>query len=235
MSIYENKKYLSENESWHVEDSPWKAAQVLKIFKKNKIISGKNTICEVGCGAGEIIVQLSSLLSEDILFTGYDISSQLGEFWKERENSRIHFKQQDFLQTKETYDVLLLIDIVEHIEDYIGFIRKIKERAVYKVFNFPLEIFALKALFGNKFLDSREKYGHIHYFNKDICLAILKELDFEIIDFFYAPRAIDLSSTTSSISPLSRMGKLPRVLLSKISVDFTAKLLGGYSFFILAK
>lgn len=235
MSIYEDEQYLSENKTWHIEDSPWKATQILNLINRQDIKPVFDTVCEVGCGAGEILVQLARQLPDDCAFVGYDISPQLQGMWKERESERIRFMRQDFLTSKETYDVLMFIDIIEHIEDYIGFLRKIKDRGHYKIFNFPLEIFAIKALMGHKYLDSRARYGHIHYFNKDICLAVLEELDFEIIDYFYAPGAIDLSSTSTSITTLSRMAKLPRILLSKLSTDLTAKLLGGFSLFILAK
>lgn len=235
VSIYEDEKYLAENKTWHVEDSPWKAAQVLKLIDRQDIRPCPGTFCEVGCGAGEILVQLSGQLPDNCTFVGYDISPQLQDMWNERENERIRFIRQDFLASNEKYDVLMFIDIIEHLEDYIGFLRKIKDRGHYKIFNFPLEIFAAKALMGHKYLDSRARYGHIHYFNKDICLAVLEDLDFEIIDHFYAPSAIDLSSTSTSISTLSRLAKFPRILLSKFSTDFTAKLLGGYSLFILAR
>lgn len=238
MSICETEKYLSENETWHVEDSPWKATQILRLINSielNNIELDAANFCEVGCGVGEILVQLSKQLSSDCTFVGYDISPKLRSVWRERENDRVKFMQQDFLQSEEFYDVLMSIGIIEHIEDYIGFLRKIKDRGHYKVFNFPLEIFALKALLGHKYLESREKYGHIHYFNKDICLSVLRDLDFDIVDYFYAPSAVDLSSISTSISTLSRMAKFPRILLSKFSTDLTAKLLGGYSLFILAK
>lgn len=233
MSIYESKEYLNRNETWHVEDSAWKVRQVLKLINVHKI--KVNTICEVGCGAGEILVQLSQKLPHNTCFIGYDISPQLENLWKERENDRIQYIKADFLESQEHYDILMFIDIIEHIEDYIGFLRKVKDRGHYKIFNFPLEIFAVKALLSHKYTDSRNKYGHIHYFNKDICLAVLNDLGFEILDYFYAPSAIDLSSISTSISFSSRVLKFPRILLSKISTDLTAKLLGGYSFFLLAK
>ncbi len=235
MSIYTNSEYLSKNKSWHVEDSPWKARQIYRLITNNNLQNDSLTMCEVGCGAGEILVHLSNQLEPDCRFIGYDISPQLQDFWKERESDRIKFMCRDFLETGDYYDVLMFIDIIEHIEDYIGFLRKIKDRGNYKIFNFPLEIFALKALLGHKYLESRSKYGHIHYFNKDICLALLKELDFEILDYFYAPSAIELSSTSTSISVLSKMAKFPRMILSKFSTDLTAKLLGGFSLFVLAK
>ena len=233
MSMYLDKQYLHQNETWHEEDSPWKAKQILKLIDDHKIKAG--TVCEVGCGAGEILVQLCKNMPDDTCFTGYDISPQLEDMWNKRSSDRIKFIQENFLDTDEYYDVLLFIDIIEHIEDYIGFLRSAKDKGHYKIFNFPLEIFALKALLGHKYLKSRAEVGHIHYFNRDICLAVLEDLDYEIIDSFYAPSAIDLSSVSTSISFASRMLKIPRILLSKISTDLTAKSLGGYSLFILTK
>lgn len=131
MSIYEDEKYLNENKTWHVEDSPWKATQILKLINEHSAELGINnieTICEVGCGAGEILVQLSNHLPNSFTFFGYDISPQLQSMWKERQSQRINFICKDFLTSTAHYDILMFIDIIEHIEDYIGFLRKTKKR-----------------------------------------------------------------------------------------------------------
>lgn len=233
MNIYATGEYKTQNDTWHVEDSAWKAEQIYKLLQKNNISA--KTYCEIGCGAGEILVQLSQKLPDSSSFFGYDIAPQLKDFWQARAKDNIEFYSRDFLETDSYYDVLMFIDIIEHIEDYLGFLKKIKNKGELKIFNFPLELFAVKALLGHKFLDSRQKYGHLHYFNKDICLAVLQELNFEIIDYFYAPSAIDLAETSKSISFGSKLLKLPRIMLSKLSVDLTAKSLGGYSLFILSR
>jgi hypothetical protein len=231
-NIYENQRYLLANESWHIEDSPWKAKKIHQLLQKNHI--HLQTCCEIGCGAGEILVQLAKLMPETT-FVGYDISPQLEELWQKRENEKISFVRENFLGSNNYYDVLMCIDVVEHIEDYIGFLRKIKNQGDYKVFNFPLEIFAVKALLGHKFIESRKKYGHLHYFNKEICLETLSDLGFQVIDHFYASGSIDLASVSTSLSQSSKLLNIPRSLLSKISVDLTAKLFGGFSLFILAQ
>ena len=233
MSIYENSEYLEHNQTWHVEDSPWKARQVFRVFSEHKLQA--KTVCEIGCGAGEILQQLAPLLPTVESFVGYDISPHLAAMWESRKSQRVKFLHEDFLQSKEHFDVLMFIDIIEHIEDYIGFLRKIKDRGTYKIFHFPLEVFAAKVMLKNRFTRSRAKYGHLHFFNKDICLDVLHDLGFEVVDSFYAPIAMDLASVSTSVSLSSRLLKLPRVLLSAISTDLAARTLGGYSLFILAK
>jgi hypothetical protein len=46
--IYTDGSYYEKNINWHVEDSPWKADQIMKIIKKNNI--SFSSICEAGCG-----------------------------------------------------------------------------------------------------------------------------------------------------------------------------------------
>ncbi len=231
MTIYNDGQYAALNENWHIEDSEWKARQALKMLRRNNISA--RTYCEVGCGAGEILVQLAAALPAEAQFSGYDIAP-LEYFWDQRSRENIKFVRSDFTKVDAFFDVLMVLDVVEHLENYFEFLRSIRSRAKYKLFNIPLEIFALKALFGHKFLDSRKQYGHIHYFNKDIAISLLQELGYDILDYFYAPRAV-VNRHSSHISAESRYLKPFRRLGSKISVDLTAKLLGGYSLYLLAK
>jgi len=233
--VYQGEEYLENNPNWHIEDSPWKAAQVKKLLDRNKI--NAKTFCEVGCGAGEILVQLAKNLPEDNQFVGYDISDKLYSFWEPRTvKDKIEFHNKDFFDDSDIYDCLMMIDVVEHIPNDMDFLQKLKARGEYKVFNIPLEISALRALFPNKFVESRKKYGHVNYYNPEVFLYILEhEVGFEVVDYFLAPGAIDLANTTTSISPVSKMLRIPRIILSKFSPKFTARLLGGYSLFVLAK
>lgn len=132
-------------------------------------------------------------------------------------------------------DVLLFMDIVEHIEDYLGLLRRVKDRGIYKAFNFPLEIYAAKSVVSGGYLKSRKKYGHLHYFNKKICLDALSYCGYTIVDCFYALGAIGLANTSTSVSKISKMAKIPRKLMSLMSVGITAKVLGGCSLLVLAK
>jgi len=54
---YTTETYLNQNPTWGVEDSAWKARQVENILKRNKL--QPQTFGEIGCGACEILKQLS--------------------------------------------------------------------------------------------------------------------------------------------------------------------------------
>lgn len=217
--------------------SEWKSAQILRMINANQTLLGTNnmtSVCEVGCCTGEILLRLSEHLPCSTTFTGYDVYPDLEGVLSGNQGNEINIICQDFLSTKEYYDLLLAIDVIPHIEDYIGFLRKIKDRATYKLLYIPLELYAARALLGHRYIESRNKYGHIHLFNKDISLAILQDLGYEVVDHFYASSVIDLPTTNKNTPSFSKTAKVFRVLLSRINVDLTARLLGGFSLFVLA-
>jgi hypothetical protein len=56
-TIYTSGEYLKTTQTWHIEDSPWKANQIIEIICNNHL--QPKTIAEIGCGAGAIIEELS--------------------------------------------------------------------------------------------------------------------------------------------------------------------------------
>ena len=127
-TLYLDGKYLAKNPGWHVEESPWKAKQVLRMLRQNHL--APTTVCDVGCGAGEVLNQLQKSLESQCTFWGYDISPQAFEMCKQRENERLHFKLADIRLEKDVFfDLILMLDVVEHVEDYFSFLRDIKPKA----------------------------------------------------------------------------------------------------------
>jgi tRNA G46 methylase TrmB len=54
--IYTEGEYLKNNPTWDVEDAPWKADLIFRMMQKHQI--DPKTICEIGCGSGEILRHL---------------------------------------------------------------------------------------------------------------------------------------------------------------------------------
>src|ERR1700691_1020537 len=71
-AIYRNGSYLKYNPSWHVEESPFKVRQILRMISRQKLTP--KSICDVGCGAGLVLAELQPNLSSDCIFWGYDVS-----------------------------------------------------------------------------------------------------------------------------------------------------------------
>jgi len=228
-NVYFNGEHLERNPDWHVHASSWKARHVLRMLRRHQL--SEHTIGEVGCGAGEVLRQLQLKMDFRCVLSGYDISPQAIELARSRENERLHFKRADILQEPDTYfDLLLILDVVEHVEDYFAFLRALKSLARDKIFNFPLDLSVQALLRNDGLMRRRRTYGHLHYFTKDLVLQSLTGEGYEVMDWFYAPFGIDF--------PVGLKGKIirwPRMLFSAISDDLAARLLGGFSLFVLAR
>ena len=227
--IYNDGTYLDNNPTWHEEDSPWKAKWIKTIIENNDL--APKTICEIGCGVGEILNILSDSYSEKDFF-GYEISPQAYEIAKTKEKENLSFKLQNLLEdNQEKFDIAMAIDVFEHVEDYFGFLRKLKEKAEYKIYHIPLDLSVQNVLRSHPIIDGRKTVGHIHYFTKETALESLKDTGHEVIDYFYTPGTLVLPNQSWK----SKLAKIPRKLAYAINRDIAVRILGGYSLLVLTK
>jgi hypothetical protein len=228
--LYTAGTYLQKNPLWHTEESFWKAEQVMRMLDQQTIVP--KTICEVGCGAGEVLKQLQQRLNSDCGLLGCDISPQAIELCRSRANEKLHFLLGDVTKISDRFfDLILVLDVIEHLEDYFSFLRNIKERARYKIFQIPLDLSVQTVLRATPMIRDRQRYGHIHYFSKETALQLLIDLGYQIIDYFYTAVALDLPSTNFK----NLVMRLPRKLAYSINVDMAVRLLGGYRLLILTR
>jgi hypothetical protein len=229
-ALYKDGRYLELNPTWHVEDSPWKAKQVFEMIRRNDL--QPNSICEIGCGAGEILNQLHFLLSGPVSFTGYEVSPQAFHLSKAKEKERLHFHLGDLLLQDEAYfDIVLAIDVFEHVEDYFGFLRRLRRKGRLKIFHIPLDLSVQSVFRGSPILRQRRSVGHIHYFTRETALAALVDTGYEILDHFYTSHCIDLPARSFKNS----LAKVPRKIVFQLHQDLAVRILGGFSLMVLAQ
>ncbi len=229
--IYTGGGYLAAHPTWHAEDSPWKAFRILELLKRNNL--APKSICEVGCGAGEILRQLQSAMSSECEFWGYEISPQAFQLCQQGANAKLHFRLQDFMaEQTATFDLILVIDVIEHLEDYYHFMRQLKARSHYKILHIPLELSVQSVLRRGRLNASRETDGHIHYFTRETALQALIDSGYEIVDQFYTGGA-GVDPRIRSTKAL--FARVPRRILFRINPDLAARILGGCTMMVLAK
>jgi SAM-dependent methyltransferase len=225
-SIYSNGRYLKSNPGWHVEDSPWKAQQVFRMLGQHNI--RPRTVAEVGCGAGEILRQLSLSLPST-MFSGFDISIDAIALARTRENELVRFYNMDICDNRDKFDLLLVMDVVEHVEDCFGFLRSIREKAEYKIIHIPLDM-SVSLLVRNRLMDVRRSVGHIHYFSKLTALALLEDTGYQVLDYFYTP-----AYQIAPKDPVHRVMATVRSLAMRVASDITSMMLGGCPLLVLAR
>ncbi len=225
--IYSDGTYSAKNPDWHSADSAWKAQQISLILKDNCVVP--KSCVEVGCGAGLILEHLLKDFAS-CRFSGFDVSTVAAGFWGSR-NAAITFEQGDFAKTNENYDVLLLIDVFEHVEDYIGFLRALNHRAEYFVFHIPLDMH-VSGVLRDRHNFARESVGHLHYFSRSTALATLAAAGYQVVDerlTKLSQQTVEGHSGATTVTNLARRG------IELFSTKFAAQLLGGYSLLVLAQ
>lgn len=227
----ENSNYLQTNPTWHVEDSPWKATQILKMLERNRL--QPKSVVEVGCGAGEILNQLQQRMADKtIQFSGYEIAPDAFRLAQTRQKENLQFYCEDLLQTDNRYELLLMIDVFEHVDDYLGFIKKCAAKADYKIFHIPLDI-SLWSVLTNYPIGARKQVGHLHYFMKDTALATLQDAGEEVLDWFYTPGVMELYKKDMNFT--GRIINGFRRFLYWLKPDLGVKTFGGFSILALTK
>jgi len=227
--IYQTGEYVAKNPTYHVEDSAWKADEVLKLIRKQSLTP--QTVCEVGCGAGEILRQLQLSLNADTQFFGYEISPQAFALCRERENERLHFLCEDLIAAEtRRFDLLLCLDVFEHVEDYLGFLRGLRGKAAHKIFHIPLDLSVQWVWRSGPIMRQREQAGHLHYFTKETALGTLHDAGYEVVDWCYTAGAI-----ANPRSVKAKLASWPRRVLFALNQDLVVRILGGYSLLVLAR
>jgi SAM-dependent methyltransferase len=221
-----NGEYLKSNPTWHVEYSPWKAENIHRFMEKNAL--DPHTVCEIGCGAGEVLRLLQTKMKRDVRFWGYDVSPQAIELAKPRENEYLSFGVADFgeLRTPD-FDLLLVLEVVDHVEDYFGFLRMLKPRGKYKLFSFSLDFSVQAMLRGGVLAHRRNFHHHLHHFNKDTAICALRETGYEILDYAYPPPPAIGNGLKKMVQPI-------RAFSAVLGSDTAARLFGG-SLLVLAR
>ena len=227
--IYVSGEYFKNNPTWDVEDSEWKANNILKIIRDNELEFC--SICDIGCGAGGILEHLYKKLQNEVSFQGYDISPQAIELCQGKAKDRLRFEAKPIDSISTAFDIVLVVDVLEHIADYINFLNKIRTKGLYKIFHIPLEISVQAIMRVSPILKYRKISGHIHYFTKELAIAALVEAGYDILDYFYTAGTSDLPAKSFA----SLLAKLPRKLTYALSKDIAARVWGGYSIMVLAK
>jgi hypothetical protein len=226
-SRYADGTYLDANRGWHAEDSPWKTQQILRLLQRNQLVP--HHVAEVGCGAGGILQQLSAVLP-DSHFVGFERSPQAIALCKDKETAHLRYRADDIFLGEEVFDCLLCIDVFEHVEDYMGFIRRLRTKAQYKIFHIPLDISFL-SLMHSSMIRARQLVGHLHYFTQETAIATLVDCGHTVIDgFFTAP-----FSALPSKSLKARLARFPRSALFSLSPALSARMLGGCGYLVLTR
>jgi len=188
-------------------------------------------IIDVGCGTGRVASLIADKYGADV--EGYDISPQaIGEATSKYGSPRLRFLRGAVADAPCDYDLGTLLDVLEHVEDYIGFLRETRRHAPRWIMHIPLDLTVFSALHDGH-MHSRAALGHLHYFSESSALATLEYCGFTVRDVIHTCGFMQHFKTKRTWRAMPLM--LPRLALFGLSPRLCARLLGGVSLMVLAE
>jgi len=238
-NLYKTKEYIEYNPSYHEEDSSHKWNNFEKCINNSLEISQLklNTIkeiCEIGCGTGGILANLknSFIFSKSVSIEGWDISPDAIKIAKQK-YPKINFFNKDLLKEDKEYDLIICADVFEHIENVHYFLRELKKKSKYFLFNIPLESNLSTMLRGKNLLHRSFKLnGHVHFFSASSAKFFLELAGYEIINEKFAKNRTKLFLRNLNLKNF--LITFPQYIIESIN-PYISSVLFGDSLVIFAK
>jgi SAM-dependent methyltransferase len=238
--FYTSGRYAELNPTWNIEHAPWKTHKIIELLPSEIYLHlpGGIRLIDVGCGIGEVLRLISDYLETkgfEVEPLGYDIAKEAIAQASSR-FKKARFFQKPFaaneLNKTDTLTLVLLIDILEHVQDPDSLLQEVAKVADYVVAHLPIEDNLNFNLRGLK-RGAMEQSGHIHFFNLKSARLLLEANGFRILkekltcfDYDGEPRP----------TPQRRIGKIGQQIrrrLFPIAPGSVSYLIGGCSVFFL--
>jgi SAM-dependent methyltransferase len=229
-SRYLDGRYLEANPTWHEEDAPEKAGWILDMLAAHGDIRVKS-ICDVGCGTGGVLDALQHRFGDDVRVVGFEPSVVAVRLALEKRPG-VEIIERGPTPDDGPFDVAVVLDVFEHIEDFYGFLRGLHGLADNFVFHIPLDMTAFNVLRVRELMSIRETLGHIHHFCPQTARASLESTGYEIVDERFTLVAGTLDRNQSLSVKLLR---IVRRIGFKRAPDLTSRMIGGVSLLVLAR
>lgn len=228
---YTDGSYLAANPGWHGEDSAWKLSHVRRALSSAGVDeSTLKTVCDAGCGAGEVI-KLWAKERPNVSFTGTDVSPQALLLAEKDKPQNCVFRLASKQKT-EPCNLLLLLDVLEHIPDWKDFFREQTAKAGLIVVHMPLDLSVYARLRPSILQKERETVGHIHFFTARKFLRELDELDMRVRHLHYTNKYVERPPELTRF--ISRAGMFIRRAAHRfLPRAWAAYWVGGYSLMLV--
>ncbi|WP_298749264.1 class I SAM-dependent methyltransferase [uncultured Arcobacter sp.] len=247
--IYNDGTYIDNNKTLHIEDSEYKFSSIKLLlesvkFKENTTVK----LLDVGGGAGIIGKFVCEYFIEkgiSVEFYALDLSKEM-LLVQEKNNPYIKkIINQNILDISEKdFDIIFMIDVIEHIPNYQDVAKKISKISKYSIYNIPLEVNLFDKLrniyFKGQYYKEQERtIGHIHFFSYLSALNLMKKY-YQPVKWFFPDQSSHILNT-DSIEYRQQKANSLRALELKISkkiykyVNFLSPFLIQGSLFVLNK
>jgi len=219
-SLYADDSFIERSSMWDDAEAHWKSEQIQSFTIKNRIQA--NRIIDYGCGTGSVLNSLSAMFPDSSLL-GFDPCSRLAQYWKSYD--KIQFTTGFDIKSIKCDDLVLLIDVIEHVRDPYELLEMISSRAGYIVLHLPLEHNLLTLLRPKTLLHAYHQVGHLHFFSPVSFEVMCKHLDINILSKQFTYPYLTLSRFRNTRQRLIDLAR--HCLARTFSPSLSQSLLGG--------
>ena len=226
---YRDGDYLAETGDWHEEDAAWKAARVAEAMEAAGL--SPSTVADFGCGSGGVLASLQPMLPPEVRLTGFEMAPPAFALAGARSNDRLRFVNASPAEDVEArFDVALVLDVFEHVPDYLGFLDSIRGKADAFIFHIPLDL-SIRSILRDGPSEKRRRIGHLHYFTAPTARATLEDCGYRIRHCRFTHAALQ----PPPIGLKARLGFIPDRLLFRLHPNLCATLFGGCALLVVAE
>jgi ubiquinone/menaquinone biosynthesis C-methylase UbiE len=182
-NIYTSGEYIRNHPTLDVEDTPWKLTKIIPLIAEFARDSSPKEVAllDVGGGAGLILKESSDHLRKmniTVRKYAFDLSQEMLRVQRENNPDLVALINGDIsdasIQSK-ALDLVLMIDVLEHVPDAVRTLRELRRISRYVIFKVPLErnfFYNTLNFFNRGRLKTHvQKLGHLNSYN----FKLLKE------------------------------------------------------------
>lgn len=149
-----------------------------------------------------------------------------------RPHPRVSFHVGELPGEESRYDLVTLMDVIEHVVDPVTFLAGASRHADWAVLHIPLDLSLQWLWKATPLVEERRNVGHLHHFNRELAFEILQEAGLNISTWCYTPWAIELSTPGSRRN--RALMRIHRLAFTR-GPDVYARVVRGVSLMALAR
>lgn len=219
--------YMADTGTWHEEDAAWKAEHLLGALRGAGWTPGR--VADVGCGTGGVLAHLAPRMPGAELH-GFEIAEPAYRIAKARETERLRFHHRSLLdEAGEAFDLVLAMDVFEHVPDYLGFLGALRPHGAAFAFHIPLDL-SVRTVWQRGMSAKRTRVGHLHFFTADTARDALRDTGYRVV----AERFTHAIVQPAPAGLKAKLRTAHHRALFGMSPEMCARVLGGCSLMVLA-
>jgi 2-polyprenyl-3-methyl-5-hydroxy-6-metoxy-1,4-benzoquinol methylase len=227
---FANKEFLKGNKETHIWGyTDYIAERINKQYQYQKLVrNAKNMLLEnngaarnsklswldVGCGLGYL---LDVAFDEGFAVSGIEFNKSAVEYIRSKYVYDV--RHGDILKAdfQKNFDVISAIDVIEHLHDPFGFIRKLRQTIEPNgllIIGTMDSDSPISRLFGKRLEDFRRIREHLFFFSRKTLSAILESNGFEVLHIEYVGHTFQIHALLGRINlMIPGLGNLIKALI----------------------